>query len=214
MAHVKSFSEGGPEGEYLYTIQDEKKILLGGPYPSIEHADAMSKAVSKAVGHGSVADYKSWLKQNDSLFRPDTRMRGIENKPRTMRLLGHDDLTHYSKPWGFLGIPYEEWREHEIKSMGMNVPWDADSGVRRRVQREKTQDLIDRMGGELTPWQKTRLMLGGAVHQGFQGAGNIKQQGLLEMLTSWPNAVDYGANLSTIWDAPANNVFSRKKKKP
>ena len=98
--------------------------------------------------------------------------------------------------------------------MGMNVPWDADSSVRRRVQREKTQDLIDRMGGELTPWQKTRLMLGGAVHQGFQGAGNIKQQGLLEMLTSWPNAVDYGANLSTIWDAPANNVFSRKKKKP
>lgn len=133
---------------------------------------------------------------------------------KTMKLPGHDYMTHYLSPWGFLGIPYEEWRKHEIKSIGMGVPWDADSDVRRRVQEEKTQDLIDRMGGELTPWQKARLMLGGAVHQGFQGAGNIKHQGLLEMLTSWPNAVDYGANLSTIWDAPANNVFSRKKKKP
>ena len=87
MSHVRSGSFTDESGlAYLWTTKevngkDVPVHLLGGPYPSDEHADAMSKAVSEAVGEGTVADYKKWLSDNNDLFKMDTSMRGLLDAP-------------------------------------------------------------------------------------------------------------------------------------
>ena len=196
MSHVRSFSEGGPEGEYLYTIQNKKKVRIGGPYPSPEHATAMSKAVSEAVGEGSVAEYRKWLSSNNDLFTLSTRMGGI-SKPPLMRRPGDGDLTHSLTAWGLLDIPYNSWRDHQIFSSKNNIPFSAPEDERRAAARTKTDDLVNRMG-DLSPWERFKLSALGAGHQARQGW----------ITEEWkPNWYDYKGNLDSIWD------FDRRKKK-
>lgn len=201
MAHVKSFSEGGPEGEYLYTLQGKKKILLGGPYPSIEHADAMSKAVSKAVGHGSVADYKSWLKQNDSMLRPDTRMRGMPPQKKNFS----ESTPYANRPFSSViaGVSPEDWANHVKYSAMQNIPWSASNKERRAVSRKKTDDLMKRIG-PTSYLDKIKLTTGGLLHQGGQGLlGSAINLGFpTAQKISFPNFQDFIGNVSSIWDLP------------
>lgn len=196
MSHVRSFSEGGPEGEYLYTIQNKKKVRIGGPYPSPEHATAMSKAVSEAVGEGSVAEYKKWLSANNDLFVLSTRMGGIPKSP-LMKRPGDDVLTHSLTPWGLLDIPYDSWREHEIFSNKHNLPFSAPEDERRAASRTKTDNLMGLMG-DVSLWDRAKLATLGAGYQVKQGLDTGEWS---------PNWYDYKGNWDSIWD------FDRKKKK-
>ena len=71
MSHINSYNSEVDGKIYLYTDQPNpppesgtKKIRLGGPYPTEKAATAASKDVSRAVGkHGSVKDYKKYLKR-------------------------------------------------------------------------------------------------------------------------------------------------------
>lgn len=205
MSHVRSFSEGGPEGEYLYTIQNKKKVRIGGPYPSPEHATAMSKAVSEAVGEGSIAEYKKWLSSNNDLFKMDTRIRGLldpERKPSKATL-------YANAPLGLIaGVSPEDWTYHTRYSATKDIPWNSPDEERRAVSADKTQDLIDRTG-ELSYLDKIKLSIAGGMHQGFQGlpATALGMRFPSYHTKRYPNYQDYLGNLDSIWDSP------RKKKK-
>ena len=206
MSHVRSFSEGGPEGEYLYTIQNKKKVRIGGPYPSPEHATAMSKAVSEAVGEGSVAEYKKWLSANNDLFTLDTESKGLLDYEEAG--LPRGDLWLSQFPAFMTGITPESWFDHYAASKKLNVPWDASNEERRAVAVKKTDDLKSRMG-DLSILDQFKLSGLSAAHQGLQGlAGTALDLGFPAYRKKrYPNYQDWRGNLDSIWDSP------RKKKR-
>lgn len=137
----------------------------------------------------------------------DTRMRDIPLMRRPEdSYLKH----HFRTPWGFLNMPYRDWRKHVLWSRNRSVPWSATPKERYAASKDKTQNLIDLMGGALKPSEKLKLMLGATHHQGEQGYENIERTGLLG---SWPNWVDWKANIATIWDAPSEYILYKKKQK-
>ena len=202
MSHVRSGSFTDESGmAYLWTTKEVNGRpvpveRIGGPYPSDEHADAMSKAVSEAVGEGSIAEYKKWLSANNDLFVLSTRMGGIPKSP-LMKLPGDDVFTHSLTPWGLLDIPYDSWREHEIFSNKHNLPFSAPEDERRAASRTKTDNLIDFLG-DVRVWDRAKLAALGAGHQVKQGLDTGEWS---------PNWYDYKGNWDSIWD------FDRKKKK-
>tara|TARA_R110002012_G_C11415234_1_gene587559 strand:- start:76 stop:693 length:618 start_codon:yes stop_codon:yes gene_type:complete len=199
MAHVRSFSEGSPSGEYLYTIQNGKKVLLGGPYVSPEHATAMSKAVSGAVGHGSVADYRAWLMENDSMFKPDTEMRGLPTQEKTPS----ESIPYANRPFSSIlaGVSPEDWVNHARYSATKTIPWSASNEERRAASRDKTDDLMQRIG-PTSYLDKIKLTAGGGLYQGGQGL--IGSALDLAFPTAreirFPNFQDFVGNVSSIWD--------------
>lgn len=206
MSHVKSFSEGGPNGEYLYTMQNGKKVRIGGPYRSPEHATEMSKAVSKAVGHGSVEDYKKWLSSNSSLFKMDTKMRGIPPQKKNFS----ESIPYANRPFSSIiaGVSPKDWANHVEYSAMQNIPWSASNEERRAVARDKTDDLMQRIG-PTSYLDKLKLTAGGLLYQGGQGLlGSAINLGFpTAKKIRFPNFQDFIGNYSSIWDLP------KKKKK-
>lgn len=199
MAHIKSFSEGSPSGEYLYTIQNGQKILLGGPYVNPAHATAMSKAVSEAIGHGSIADYRAWLMENDSLFRPDTEMKGFYPEISESEKMA-------AKPFAMMArVSPEDWVRHVNYSVTKDIPWNSSNEERRAVARDKTDDLMNRMENP-SYLDKINLSVGAGLHQGRQGLLGSALDLVFPTAREirFPNYQDFVGNLSSIWDWEEN----------
>jgi hypothetical protein len=165
----------------------------------------MSKAVSEAVGEGSVAEYKKWLSANNDLFTLDTEPKGLLDYE--MERTGIPKwLSQF--PAFMTGITPESWFDHYTASKKLNIPWDASNAERRAVAVKKTDDLKSRMG-DLSILDQFKLSGLSAAHQGFQGlAGTALDLGFPAYRKKrYPNYQDWRGNLDSIWDSP------RKKKR-
>ena len=107
-----------------------------------------------------------------------------------------EEQYHRIRLHGRLGISGEEWVKHLKKSKSLNLPYSAPEDDRIAAAREKTDDLMSRMG-DISLWDRAKLS--------FLGAGYQAKQGLL---SEWsPNWYDYKGNWDSIWD------FEKKKKR-
>ncbi len=109
---IKSFSEERDGKEYLYTIQNGVKVLIGGPFNSPEEANFASQQASRLLGESSLQDYKNLVGAISHAFATNNK-RALEG----YALAGSTEVTPNMVGKGHEG----KVGEFEFKNMAIRV---------------------------------------------------------------------------------------------